>query len=125
MQSMADMASQGSLLEKRRGKSLSMEIENGVIAFDQDIANWVAQYKGAMEKAKEWQEVADVARSHIENALGDAEVGLWQGRPVVRYTTVETRRFDTKKAQELLPEDLVKALQTITTHRRFTVVTEE
>jgi predicted phage-related endonuclease len=104
---------------------MSMEIESGVIAFDQDIANWVAQYKNAMEKAKEWQEIADVARSHIENALGDAEVGLWQGRPVVRYTTVETSRFDTKKAKELLPSEIVELLQSTTQHRRFTIVTED
>jgi predicted phage-related endonuclease len=102
-----------------------MEIESGVIAFDQDIANWVAQYKNAMEKAKEWQEIADVARSHIENALGDAEVGLWQGRPVVRYTTVETSRFDAKKAKELLPSEIVELLQSTSQHRRFTIVTED
>lgn len=104
---------------------MSMEIEKGVIAFDQDIANWVLQYRNALEKAKEWQEIADVARSHIENALGEAEVGLWQGRPVVRYTTVETRRFDAKKAQELLPAELVEKLQVTSSHRRFSIVTED
>lgn len=103
---------------------MSMEIEKGVIAFDGDIANWVEQYKNALAKSKEWQEIADVARSHIESALGDAEVGLWQGRPVVRYTTVETTRFDSKKAQDLLPAQLVEALQVTSTHRRFTIVTE-
>ena len=102
---------------------MSMEIEKGVIAFDQDIANWVLQYRNAVEKSKEWQEIADVARSHIENALGDAEVGIWQGRPVVRYTTVETRRFDAKKAQELLPVELVEKLQVTSSHRRFSIVT--
>lgn len=104
---------------------MSMEIEKGVIAFDQDIANWVQQYRNAIEKSKEWQEIADVARSHIENALGEAEVGLWQGRPVVRYSTVETRRFDAKRAQELLPAELVEKLQVTSTHRRFSIVTED
>lgn len=104
---------------------MSMEIERGVIAFDQDIANWVLQYRNALEKSKEWQEIADVARSHIENALGEAEVGLWQGRPVVRYSTVETRRFDAKRAQELLPAELVEKLQVTSTHRRFSIVTED
>ena len=104
---------------------MSMEIEKGVIAFDQDIANWVLQYRNAVEKSKEWQEIADVARSHIENALGEAEVGIWQGRPVVRYTTVETRRFDAKKAQELLPAELVEKLQVTSSHRRFSIVTED
>lgn len=102
-----------------------MEIEKGVVAFDQDIANWVAQYKSALEKVKEWQEIADIARSHIENALGDSEVGLWQGRPVVRYSTVESTRFDTKKAKEVLPPELVNLLVTTSTHRRFTIVNED
>jgi predicted phage-related endonuclease len=104
---------------------MSMEIEKGVIAFDNDIANWVEQYKSALAKSKEWQEIADVARSHIENALGDAEVGLWQGRPVVRYTTVQTARFDAKRAQEILPAELVEKLQVTSSHRRFTIVTED
>jgi predicted phage-related endonuclease len=104
---------------------MSMEIEKGVIAFDNDIANWVEQYRNALAKSKEWQEIADVARSHIENALGDAEVGLWQGRPVVRYTTVQTSRFDSKRAQELLPAELVEKLQVTSSHRRFTIVTED
>jgi predicted phage-related endonuclease len=102
-----------------------MEIEKGVVAFDQDIANWVAQYRSALEKVKEWQEIADIARSHIENALGDSEVGLWQGRPVVRYSTVESTRFDTKKAKEVLPPELVNLLVTTSTHRRFTIVNED
>lgn len=104
---------------------MSMEIEKGVIAFDGDIANWVEQYRSALAKSKEWQEIADVARSHIENALGEAEVGLWQGRPVVRYTTVETKRFDAKRAQEILPVELVEKLQVTSSHRRFTLVTED
>jgi predicted phage-related endonuclease len=104
---------------------MSMEIEKGVIAFDQDIANWVAQYKQAMEKAKEWQEVADVARSHIEAALGEAEVGLWQGKPVVRYTTVTTSRLDTKKINEVLTPEMKEVLYIESTHRRFTIVTDE
>lgn len=102
-----------------------MEIEKGVVAFDQDIANWVTQYKSALEKVKEWQEIADIARSHIESALGESEVGLWQGREVVRYSTVETTRFDTKKAKEILPREVMALVMTTSTHRRFTLVSED
>lgn len=102
-----------------------MEIEQGVIAFDADVANWVAQYKSAVEKVKEWQEIADIARSHIESALGEAEVGLWQGKPVVRYTTVETNRFDSKRAQDILPPEVVQLLLTKSSHRRFSLVTDD
>ena len=104
---------------------MSIEIEKGVIAFDPDVANWLVQYKSAIQKIKEWEEVADIARSHLENALGDAEVGLWQGKEVVRYTTVESTRFDTKKAREILPAEVIDLLLTTNQHRRFVLVKED
>lgn len=104
---------------------MSIEIEKGVIAFDPDVANWLAQYKNAIQKIKEWEEVADIARAHLENALGDAEVGLWQGKEVVRYTTVESTRFDTKKAREILPAEVIDLLLTTNQHRRFVLVKED
>jgi hypothetical protein len=43
---------------------MSVEIEKGVIDFDESIAMWLEQYRSALAKIKEWEEVADVARSH-------------------------------------------------------------
>ncbi len=35
---------------------------------------------------------------------------MFLNRPVVRYTFVESRRFDTKRAREILPVQVIEAL---------------
>lgn len=107
------------------GVNMSVEIQTGVVDFDANTAAWLEQYKSALAKIKENQEVADVARSHIEQALGDNEVGMFLNRPVVRYTFVESKRFDTKRAREILPAQVIDALEIISTSRRFSIVTED
>lgn len=104
---------------------MSVEIEKGVIDFDTQTAAWLEQYKSALAKIKELQEIADVARSHIEAALGDAETGMFLNRPVVRWTHIETRRFDTKRAKEILPPQVVEALEMVTNSRRFSIISED
>ena len=104
---------------------MSTEIEKGVIDFDESIAMWLEQYRSALSKIKEWEEVADVARSHIESALGDAEVGLYKGQQVVRFTTVTSTRFDVKRAKEILPPQVLDVLQVQTNSRRFTLVNQD
>ena len=104
---------------------MSTEIEKGVIDFDESIAMWLEQYRAALAKIKEWEEVADVARSHIEAALGDAEVGLYKGQQVVRYSTVTSTRFDVKRAKEILPAQVLDVLQVQSNSRRFTLVNQD
>ena len=104
---------------------MSVEIEKGVIDFDDNAAAWLENYKNALAKIKEWQEVADVARSHIENSLGDAEVGMYLNRPVVRWSFIETRRFDVKRAKEILPSQVLDTLEVITNSRRFSIVEQD
>jgi hypothetical protein len=116
---------------------MSVEIETGVVDFDANTAAWLEQYKSAQVKIKELQEVAvqvkikelqevaDVARAHIERALGDNQLGMFLNRPVVRYTFVETRRFDTKRAREILPAQVIDALEVVSTSRRFSIVNED
>lgn len=100
---------------------MSMEIEKGVVVFDDGVAHWLERYKDALAKIKEWQEVADIARAHVESALGENEEGFYQGRRVVRWTTVTSSRFDVKKAKEILPEQVLDLLNVQQTTRRFTV----
>lgn len=107
------------------GVNMSVEIETGVVDFDTNTAAWLEQYKSSLAKIKELQEVADVARSHIEMALGDSQVGVFLNRPVVRYSFVESRRFDTKRAREILPAQVIEALEVVSTSRRFSLVTED
>ena len=104
---------------------MSVEIEKGVVDFDSNTAAWLENYKNALAKIKEWQEVADVARAHIEQSLGDAEVGMYQNRPVVRWSFIETRRFDVKRAKEILPEQVLDTLEVISNSRRFSIVEQD
>jgi predicted phage-related endonuclease len=107
------------------GVNMSVEIETGVVDFDANTAAWLEQYKSAQAKIKELQEVADVARAHIEAALGDNQLGMFLNRPVVRYSFVESRRFDTKRAREILPAQVIEALEIVSTSRRFSIVNED
>ena len=90
---------------------MSMELEKGVVDFDENIAMWLEQYRHALAKIKEWEEVADVARSHIEASLGDNEIGLYKGQEVV--------------AKEILPPQVLDVLQIQSNHRRFTLTSQE
>lgn len=101
---------------------MTVEIEHKRVVFDDDIASWLKQYTDALTRIKEWQEVADIARSHLESALGDAEVGMYQGNEVVRWSFVESKRIDVKKAREILPIQVIELLEVPTTSRRFTIV---
>ena len=104
---------------------MTVEIEKGIVDLDDDANAWLEQYKSALSKIKEWQEVADIARAHIEGALGDSQVGMFANRPVVRWSVVESKRFDTKRAREILPAQVIDLLEVVSTTRRFTVITED
>lgn len=101
---------------------MSMQVEKGVVVLDDNTAQWLKQYREALAKIKEWQEVADIARSHLENALGDCEEGVHNGQAVVRWTSIESRRFDTKRAREILPPQVVEMLEVVQQSRRFSLV---
>jgi predicted phage-related endonuclease len=109
----------------KKGGVVSTEIEKGVVDFDENIAMWLEQYRHALAKIKEWEEVGDVARSHIEAALGDNEIGLYKGREVVKFSTVTSTRFDVKRAKEILPPQVLDVLNVQSTHRRFSLVSQD
>jgi len=102
-----------------------MQVEKGVVILDDNTAQWLKQYREALAKIKEWQEVADIARSHLETALGDCEEAIHNGRPVVRWTQIESKRFDVKRAKEVLPPQVIEMLEVIQHSRRFSLVESE
>ena len=104
------------------GGKMSTQGSPGVVDFDEGIAQWLQQYRHAKEEIARWEEIADIARSHIENAMGEAETALYENKPVVRWTRVESRRFDTKKARDILPQQVIDVLEIVSTSRRFTLV---
>tara|TARA_R110000822_G_scaffold71316_1_gene172026 strand:- start:14 stop:334 length:321 start_codon:yes stop_codon:yes gene_type:complete len=104
---------------------MSVEIEMGVVDFDLDTANWVERYRTTLREIKELQEVADIARAHIERALGDCQIGLHNNRQVVRWTSVVSERLDVKKVKESLTPELLAAFTSTTTSRRFSLVDQD
>jgi hypothetical protein len=104
---------------------MSVEIGKGAVDFDDNIAMWLQQYRHALTKIKEWEEVGDVARSHIEAALGENEIGIYEGQEVVKFSSVTSTRFDVKRAREILPPQVLDLLNVQSTHRRFTLVSQD
>ena len=103
---------------------MSTQINSQMVDLDGAAGAFLTAFIEAKAKIKEWQEKADIAQEQVKAALGDAEIGLVNGREAVRWTTVESSRIDTKKIRELLPEDLVAKLEITTVTRRFTIVEE-
>lgn len=104
---------------------MTIQIDNKSVILDDNTAQWLKQYRDALAKVKEWQEIADIARSHLENALGENEVAIYQGQEVVRWSTVTSKRFDVKKAREMLPGNVISLFELEQTTRRFTLVDQD
>jgi hypothetical protein len=87
-----------------------------------DVAGWVHVLRDAtVDKARAESQIA-TARRHIEEALGDAEIGFLEGELVVRWTYVTTKRFDAKLARELLNPSQLIACTAEQQTRRFVLV---
>jgi predicted phage-related endonuclease len=104
---------------------MSIEIEPGVIELDDTAQAWLLQYKTTKAQIAEMEERLQVARDHLEMALGNSELAWIKGQPVIRWTKTESHRFDTKKARELLPAELIEVLETKIVSRRFSIVMDE
>ena len=102
---------------------MSLEVNQTEIDFDPAVAHWVAEYRRLKLQASQIAEQLDVARSHIEAALGDHEIGTVNGAPVVRYAVIESERIDTKKLREVLPPQVLELVTVKSQSRRFTVLT--
>ena len=87
-----------------------------------DVARWVDILKTATAAKRQAEESIEVARGHIEAALGEAETGLVDGWPVVRWTRINSRRFDQTLAKERVPADVLALCYTTSTSRRFSIV---
>ncbi len=104
---------------------MSVQINNEVIDFDQQTADWVQRYRETLLEIKSLQEQADIARSHIESAMGDCQIGFHHNRPLVRWTTVTTTRLDTTKVKTALSPELIEQFSSTNISRRFTLVDED
>lgn len=94
--------------------------EKLAVDLDNTAAGWVQAYRQAEQHEREWAAVKARAREHLEAILGDAEVGLVDDTPAVRWTYVTSRRLDQRKLKEHAP-DLVEQCTVDSVTRRFTV----
>lgn len=101
---------------------MSTQISTEMVDLDPTAAAFLVGYIEAKAKIKEWTEKADMMAEQVKSALGDSEIGLVNGREAIRWTTVESRRLDTAKIRELLTDEQVSLLETVTISRRFAVV---
>lgn len=86
-----------------------------------DLAGWIDVLRKAQGEKSRAEEVIAQARTKIEEALGETEIGTIDGTPVVRWTHVTSERFDQKKAKALLGEQAT-ACMVASQSRRFTLV---
>lgn len=87
-----------------------------------DLTGWIDVLKAATAEKSRIDDVIAQARAKIEDALGDDEVGLVAGTPVVKWTHVTSTRFDQKRAKALLSPDELATCMVATESRRFTLV---
>lgn len=77
-----------------------------------------AAYLAAKANAKSWSLVADVHLEIIKAALPDVGEGTIDGKPVLRHSTREVTRVDSKRLRADLPvEVLAPYLNTTVEHR--------
>ena len=102
-----------------------MSTQGKSVDLDPAASAFLAAYIEAKAKIKEWEEKANVAADQVKAALGDSEIGKVNGREAIKWTFVESKALDVKKAREVLSAELVAQLETTRTSRRFVLVEEE
>jgi len=101
---------------------MSMQVDLNTVALDPDVARYVAEFKKLkLEEALLKEQMAD-ARQRIESAMGEATLALVDGAPAVRWSQVESTRFDVTKAKEVLPQQVLDLLMVKSSSRRFTLI---
>ena len=98
------------------------ERERAKVELALDMKGWIELLRLSQADIKALEEKVAVAREKIQEALGDNEIGLIDGTPVVRWTKVTSTRLDMKKAKEVLDPKILAFLSSESTSRRFTLV---
>lgn len=90
------------------------------------VSHWLDEYKRLQLEMTALKERIDLARAHVELALGESTLGLVNGQPAIKWGWVESRRFDQTKAKELLRDNpgLLENCYTTQRIRRFEIVRE-
>jgi predicted phage-related endonuclease len=99
-----------------------MEEQRASVELPLDILGWIELYKKTQADIKVLEENVAAAKEKIQEALGENEIGLIDGSPVVRWTKVTSTRLDMKKAKEVLDPKILAFLSSESISRRFSLV---
>jgi predicted phage-related endonuclease len=99
-----------------------MEEQRASVELPLDISGWIELYKKTQADIKVLEEKVAAAKEKIQEALGENEIGLIDGSPVVRWTKVTSTRLDMKKAKEVLDPKILAFLSSESVSRRFSLV---
>lgn len=83
------------------------------------VASWLEEYKRLQVEKKLLEERMEIARAHVELALGDNELGTVNGVPVVKWAWSARNSFDQTKAKKLLTEEQIAQCTTTSQIRAF------
>ena len=101
---------------------MSLQINPEEIDFDPGVAGLISRLRRLKAEIGELQDQADILTEQIKSAMGDALIGTVNGAPAVKWTVVESSRFDVRKAREVLPQQVIDLLEVKTQSRRFTLL---
>jgi predicted phage-related endonuclease len=101
---------------------MSLQINPEEIDFDPGVIGLISRLRRLKAEIGELQEQADILTEQIKSAMGDALIGTVNGAPAVKWTIVESSRFDVRKAREVLPRQVIDLLEVKTQSRRFTLL---
>ena len=98
---------------------------NDAVELPPHLAGWLTEYNNLKSQIKDLTEKADMARAHIESALGDSTLATVNGLPVLKWDYVDSRRFNQKKAQQLLSPNVFDECFDITRSRVFSPISQD
>lgn len=85
-----------------------------------DIEDLIHEYRNIRDGIKAAEAQLKEVRGRIEEAMGDYERGTLNGKPVVFWRSVESRRIDTAKLKDAMP-DIYEEFSRVTVSKPFIV----
>lgn len=102
-----------------------MSDSNDAFELPAPVAGWLNEYLRLKAEVKDIMERLEIARAHVESAMGDKTIATINNVPVLKWDYVESRRMDQKKVQEILTKDALEAVFTTTRSRVFRPISQD
>lgn len=90
----------------------------------EDVRAHVEVLRWAKDRIREIKEIGDGARAEIERAMGDADVGVLDDKPVINWSSHKKRQLNQKALRDERPEIAEEYTETVDV-RTFTVIKDD